>query len=296
MKQKMITRIKSDLLILLGSCFSAISIRYFLIEHGFLTGGVSGIALIIQYLMNKLGIQIQVVGYLIFIMNIPIFVMGYRFIDREFIYKSMVGTISLALVFLPFFSALPNVIQIRDSMLIVIYAGVLNGLGSGIIMRNRGSLGGTDIIAFILKKYYSINIGTVSFILNVIIVALSSLLFGLEKALYTFIFIFISSSVTDKVLAGIDRRKALYIITDQEEKVAHRIMKEIGRGVTILNAQGGFTHYEKRVLYTIVSIWQLAKVKDIVQEVDPTAFMSVMDTVEVLGKGFNTSKQNKQKK
>jgi len=289
----MIKRIQDDLIILFGSLFSAIAIQYLLEQHSFLSGGVSGVALMIQYIMNKYGLHTQVVGYLIFIINIPIFAIGYRFVDREFIYKSLLGVISLSLVFLPILSKMPIKIQIQDPMLVAIYAGVINGFGSGMIMRKHGSHGGVDIIAYALKEYYYMDIGIVLFAFNGFIVVISSLLFGLEKALYTLIFLFISSLIMDKVLAGIDSRKAVFIITDKEEIIVHRIMKEIGRGATILKGQGAYTHYEKKILYTIVSIWQLAKVKYIVKEVDAHAFMSVMDSVEVLGKGFDSNKTKK---
>ena len=278
--------IKRDLFIMLGSLCTAVSIRFFLLEHEFISGGISGIALMIQYLLRQVGFEKNILGLLIFVINIPIFIVGYRFIDRDFIVRSLVGMASLTVIFLPLVSRATNFLRVDDPMLAAIYAGVLSGVGAGIILKNRGSQGGTDIIAFILKKYYSVNIGTVLFGFNLVIVLIASVLFGVERGMYTLIAMFVSSAVLDKVIAGFDRRKALFIITSREEEVAHKIMKDIGRGVTILQGEGAFTHYEKKVLYTIVSLWQLAKVKYIVEQIDENAFISVMDAAEVLGNGF----------
>lgn len=267
------------IVILLGGIIGGISFNVFLIPHRLLSGGVSGIALILNYLLGYNP------GVLIFVMNIPVFLLGYKFIDNEFIILSLIGMTAFSLS-IDMFSFLRSVIYIDDILLSCLYGGVLNGIGMGIVFRNRASQGGIDIIAVIAKKYFSMNIGSTSMILNFVIVAIGSVFYGLKPAMYTLVSMYVASTVTDKVLQGFGRSKSVMIITDKEQQVADEILKQLGRGVTYLEGEGAYTGNKKRVIYCIVTLNQLAKVKQIVRETDDKAFMSVSDTAEVLGYGF----------
>ncbi len=267
------------LLVLLGSAISGIAFNVFLIPNKLLSGGISGIALILNYLFGLNP------GILIFVFNIPIFVLGYRFIDREFILMSLVGMSSFS-ASISYFSFLQEMIQIEDIMISCIFGGVLGGVGLGIIFRNRASQGGIDILAVIAKKYWSINLGSSSLIINFSIVAVASLFYGVKPAMYTLISMYVTSAVLDKVLQGFGTSKAVMIITDREQQVADEILKKLGRGVTYLEGEGAYTGNRKKVVYCIVSLGQLAKLKQIVKEIDANAFMAVNDTAEVLGYGF----------
>lgn len=267
-------------LILLGGAFGGISFNAFIMPHKLLSGGVSGIALIINYLT---GIS---PGMLIFILNIPIFLLGYKFVDKEFIVLSLIGMSSFSF-FIDAFSFLRGMHIIDDVMLSCIYGGILNGIGMGIVFRNRASQGGVDIIAVIVKKYMSVNIGSTSLIINFMIVTIASFIYGLKPALYTLITMYVASQVLDKVQQGFDIRKQVMIISNKEDEVVKEIIKRLHRGVTYLDGEGAFTGSKKRVVYCIVTLNQLAKLKQIVREVDSTAFMAVSDTAEVLGRGFS---------
>lgn len=266
--------------ILLGGIISGISFNVFIMPHKMLSGGVSGIALITNYIT---GIN---PGLIIFALNIPIFLLGYKYVDKEFILLSLIGMASLSF-FIDLFSFLRYKTFVEDIMLSSIYGGVLNGIGMGIVFRNRASLGGTDIIAVIVKKYLSINIGSTSLIINFAIVAISSIIYGIKPAMYTLISMYIASKVLDKVQEGFDIRKQVMIISNNEEEMVKEIIKRLHRGVTYLEGEGAFTGNKKRVIYCIVTINQLAKLKQIVRETDPYAFMTVSDTAEVLGQGFS---------
>jgi len=266
--------------ILLGGIISGISFNAFIMPHKLLSGGISGIALITNYLT---GIS---PGILIFALNVPIFILGYRFIDKEFIILSLIGMTSFSF-FIDYFSFLRELYLVDDIMLSSIYGGILNGIGMGIVFRNRASQGGVDIIAVIIKKYMSFNLGSISLNINLIIITTASFIYGLKPALYTLIAIYVASQVLDKVLQGFDIRKQVIIISEKENEVVKEIIKRLHRGVTYLEGEGAFTGSKKKVVYCIVTLNQLAKLKQIVREIDPNAFMAVSDTAEVLGRGFS---------
>jgi uncharacterized membrane-anchored protein YitT (DUF2179 family) len=267
------------IMIVLGAILGGIAFNAFLIPHKLLSGGVSGIALILNYIFGLNP------GVLIFIINIPIFLAGYKYVDREFILLSLVGMTVFA-VSIDMFSFLKNVVYIDDTLLSCLYGGVLNGIGMGIVFRNRASQGGVDIIAVILKKYLSINLGRTSLIINFVVLAIASFFFGLEPAMYTLVSMYVASTVLDKVQQGFGSSKSVIIITDCEQQVADEILKTLDRGVTYLEGEGAYTGNKKKVIYCIVALKQLAKLKQIVNDIDSSAFMAVSDTAEVLGHGF----------
>lgn len=270
--------------IILGSMLSAVAINELLIPHRLLSGGVGGIALIIQYVT---GIS---AGALILIMNIPIFIVGVKEIDKDFIIHSFIGTVSLSILMIVLKDiGVLRSIRVDDIMLSSIFGGVINGIGAGIVFKNRGSMGGADIIAVIIKKYRSVNIGSVMFGINVVIIFIASIMYGVKPAMYTLISMYISSSIIDKVQEGFDRKKSVFIVSEKEDEVARAIMDGLNRGVTYFYGEGAYTKSSRRIIYCIITTKQLAKLKHIVESIDPKAFLSVGDTAEVLGKGFENT-------
>lgn len=266
-------------MIILGSTIGGISFNVFLIPNKLLSGGVSGVALMLNYLFGLNP------GVLLFVFNIPIFIAGYKFVDREFILLSLVGMTAFS-VSIDTFSFLKHVVFIDDVLLSCLYGGLLNGIGMGIVFRNRASQGGIDIVAVIAKKYFSMNLGSTSLIINFVIVGIASMFYGLKLAMYTLVSMYVASAVVDRVQQGFGSSKSVMIITDKEQQVADTILRTLDRGVTYLEGEGAYTGNKKRVIYCIVKLNQLAKLKQIVREVDSNAFMAVSDTSEVLGHGF----------
>jgi len=266
-------------MIILGGSIGGIAFNVFLIPHKLLSGGVSGIALMLNYIF---GIN---PGVLIFMLNIPIFIAGYRFVDKEFIILSLIGMTAFS-VSIDVFSFFRSIVYIEDTLLSCLYGGALNGIGMGIVFRNRASQGGIDIVAVIVKKYFSMNLGTTSLIINFLIVAVASVFYGLNLAMYTLVSMYVASRVLDNVQQGFGSSKSVMIITDNEQQVADIILQTLDRGVTYLEGEGAYTGNKKRVIYCIVPLKQLAKLKQIVKETDSKAFMAVSDTAEVLGHGF----------
>ena len=265
--------------ILMGSLITAISINIFTIPHKLVSGGVSGIALIIQYLT---GIP---TGYMVFLINIPIFIFGAKKVDKDFIIHSLIGTVALS-VFLVLTRNLSSYFYVKDILLSCIYAGVFGGIGIGIVLRNRGSQGGTDIIAVVVKRRYGISIASVSFIINIVIVIIGAVLNNVEIALYTLISMYVSSVVLNRVIEGFDRKKLLFIVTKKDKEVSQAIMNEIGRGVTFFYGEGAYTNEKRNVIFCIVTSFQVARTKKVIEDIDKSAFISILDAAEVEGKGF----------
>lgn len=266
--------------ILLGSFIISIAINCFVVKAKLLSGGVSGISLIVQYTTKFPA------GYTILILNIPLIILSLIKINRRFTFYTIIGIFSLSL-FLVLTTKLGKYISVSDPILLSIYGGVLNGLGMGIVFSNHGSTGGLDIVSAYLKlKYEQFEIGTISFFINLIIVAAASAMFSLSVGLYTLFSMYLSSYFVDKVINGFNRKKLLFIITEKGKEISRVIMNELNRGVTFLYGEGAYTGEEKKILYCVVSLSQVPKVKQLVRDMDDKAFISIMDVSEVEGKGF----------
>ncbi|KMT20840.1 YitT family protein [Clostridium cylindrosporum] len=275
-KKEFILRI---IMILIGSLISAIAVNAFIIPHKLLSGGVTGIAIIVEYIANI------PTGILILLINIPIFLFGIKEVDKDFIIYSLLGMISNS-VFLLLTQGISEHIFTKDIILSSVYAGALSGVGLGIILKYGGSLGGIDIIAVVFKKRTGINVSTLSFVMNLVIVGCGAFISGIDIILYTLMAMYITTLLMDRVIDGLDRKKLLFIVTEKETEVSSVIMSTLGRGVTYLYGEGAYTGDRKRVLYCIVPLKQLMRVKRIVEDVDPTAFITIIDASEVQGSGF----------
>jgi len=261
-------------LITLGSVLCAVGINGILIPQQFLSGGVTGIALVIRYLVPFLPLAM-----LYFILNIPIYALGWRYVGRRFFLYSIAGLLifSGALIY-------TNVLlPVHDKILSALLAGIIIGVGSGIILRSLGSAGGLDILSIILMKRFSIRLGSSVLAFNALVLGVGAVLFSLEMALYTLVYLYVNSSVINLVVTGMSQRKAVHIISPKWETITQEINEKIQRGVTIMQGQGGYTSQEHQILYTVITFRELARLKRIINAVDPNAFMVVTDTLEVMG-------------
>lgn len=261
-------------LIALGSALCAMAINGILIPRQFLSGGFTGLALIIHYLSPALPL-----GGIYFFLNIPNFAFGWRFVGARFFLYSVAGMLifstALEVIRVPF--------PVYDQLLSALLAGIIIGAGSGIILKSLGSAGGADILSVVLLKLFSIRLGTTILAFNAIVLVASAFLFSLEKALYTLIYLYITSSMVNLVVTGLSQRKAVYIISPKWREISQRIMGEIQRGVTIIRGQGGFSGQEQQILYTVITFRELARLKQMVRNEDPEAFVVVSETLEVMG-------------
>lgn len=265
--------------ITLGCLIASSSINLFLVPSHLLTGGATGIAIIVYYLAEwPIGLQT-------FLYNIPLLAAAWKTLGKGYTFDVVVGT-AIFSACLDATRFLNGYAPVNDYMLAAIFGGVFNGIGYGIVFRMNGSTGGFDILGAIIKKYYSLNMGGVIFGFNCIIMLIAAFLFGVAPAMLTLICMFTNAMITDKVIAGFNSRKAVLIVSNQTALIAEGIMTEIGRGVTFLHGQGAFTHKERNVVMAVVSLTQVAKVKIIAHAIDPAAFMIIISANEVMGPGF----------
>lgn len=265
--------LRDILLIFIGSILCAIAINGILIPHDFVTGGVTGISLIIHNFIPSIN-----VGLIYLFLNLPLFVLAWMAVGRRFFFFSILGTLSLtfSLLFIHF-----N-FNLEDKMLNALLAGLILGAGAGLCLRSSGSQGGTDILSIMLLKRFSINIGDTILTLNGIVLLLISVYYSVEAVLYTMIVVFVSSKVINLVVTGLSQRKSVFIISSQWEKISQEILKDIRRGVTIINGQGGYTRNEEKILYTVITLTEIGQLKRLVNNIDPAAFVVISDTLEVI--------------
>ena len=265
--------------IILGCLIASCSINLFIVPSHLLTGGATGISIIVYYLTSfPIGVQT-------FLYNIPLLFASYKLLGRKYTIDIIIGTFIFATC-VDLMSFLNAYAPVDDIMLASIFGGVFNGIGYGIVFRMNGSTGGFDILGAIIKKYYSMDMGAAIFGFNCIVVAIAGFMFGIEPAMFTLICMYVNSQVTDKVSAGFNRKKAILIVSDKSREIANEIINIVGRGVTFLHGQGAFTGREKNVILVVVSLTQIAKIKIITHSVDEHAFLLIMSASEVMGRGF----------
>ncbi len=260
-------------------------INAFNIPNNLAEGGITGISIIIKLLLPAVD-----QGIVYFLLNIPLFILGWKVLGRAAFIYTIIGTVSLS-VFLSLFEgtlALP----LNDKLLASLYAGVAVGAGLGIIFRYGGTTGGVDIIARLLQKHFGISMGRTLFFGDILVIGASLIYLSVESAMYTLVAVFVAARVIDFFQDGAYAGKALTIISNHAQEIADQILA-VGRGVTLLSGRGAFSGEEKDVVYVVVSRNEIVRFKSIVQEVDPHAFVIVNDVHEVLGEGF-TFDENKQ--
>ena len=269
--------LKDIALISVGAFIYAFGVNYFFVANKLADGGIAGISVILHYLFN---FNISTT-YLV--LNVPLVIMGYKLIGGKFIIKTFYGTAMTSLAFRVFQNYLG---PMDDKLIASIFGGLIIGIGLGTIFVGGGSSGGADILVKILNKYFDIPVGKAFLALDSFVLSALGILFGRDIFMYTLVGLFISTKAIDFIQDGVDKAKALMIISDKSDEIKNEIMKQTGRGVTIINARGGYTNDSKEVLYCILGRYEVTTVKRIVKNIDRKAFMSISEVSEVLGEGF----------
>ena len=277
-------RLLPYLYIILGTAVLALSIQCFFEPIGLVTGGFTGLAIVIKSLTNgviKDGVPIWLSNILL---NTPVFIIAYIIKGRKFVGRTVFGAIMLSV----WLYIIPTMDMSQgDFLLAAIFGAVFSGAGIGLVLRGHATTGGTDMVAALIQmklKHYSI--AQIMQILDGIVVLAGLYVFGIRPGMYAIVAIFVATKVTDIVLEGFRYSKAAYIITNKHEEIAKRIMEDIDRGVTGIHAMGMYTGDEKCVLYCVVSMREIIEVEELVREIDSNAFVIVSDVREVLGEGF----------
>ena len=263
------------LLITAGSVLCAFAIKAILIPKQFLAGGVTGLSLLIHYVLPTLP-----VGLIYFLLNIPLFVVGWLFVGRRFFIYSIAGVVIFsAVVLLPY-----PIFHIQDTILAALTAGIITGIGSGIILKSLGSAGGLDILSVILFKKYSIRPGTFTLVFNAVLIVTAGFRIPMEMILYTLIYLYVTSHFLNLVIVGLSQRKSIMIISPLWSEISREIMDRLQRGITVVRGEGGYTGKELHILYSVITFAELSRFKEIIRKIDPEAFVVVTETLEVMGK------------
>ena len=263
--------------VIAGAAVMAIGFNAFLFPNQVASGGVSGISTILHGLF---GWNAGIVQYAF---NIPLFITGVLILGKKFGVKSLVGTLAL-----PFFVILTEKWDAwtYTPLLGAIFGGIFVGSGIGLVFKGKASTGGTDLLAQIITKYTGLTLGTRVLLIDGLIAVSAAIVFDIEKGLYALIGLYVTTKTIDIIQLGFSQSKMVYIITNKQDEIRDEIFKEIDRGVTKIPAFGGYTGSEKPVLMVAVYQTEFTKLKQVVQTIDPSAFVIVSDAYEVLGEGF----------
>jgi uncharacterized membrane-anchored protein YitT (DUF2179 family) len=282
-------KFKNIFFILLGSAIFSFGLVHFNMENKLAEGGFTGITLLLYFLFK------WDPSYTNLLLNIPIFIIGWRFLGRTSFIYTLIGTVSLS-VFLWLYQRFSFVeIPLKDDLaLAALFAGVFIGVGLGIIFRYGGTTGGVDIIARIVQRYIGWSMGKTMFIFDACVITLSIIFYlPYREAMYTLVAVFVGAKVIDFIQEGAYSARGAMIISEQNEKIANKIMEEMERGVTVLKGYGSFTKQDREVLYCVVGRNEIGRLKGVITSVDPHAFVSVSEVHDVLGEGFTLDENKK---
>lgn len=263
-----------------GCALFAFGFNMFLEPNGLNAGGISGLSMVFVHFA-----RIGSIGIITAILNLPLFAVAGMKIGRRFFLQSLIG-MALSAVFLDTFALIPS--PQTEPLVGALYGGVLCGAGLGIVFAAGGSTGGSDIIVRLFKlKWQNVPIGTISICFDLIVALLTGIVFqDISRTLYSGVAIFVSGQVVDAVVYRFDYSKVALIVTKEYDAVSAQIGKELGRGATLLHAEGCYTHQETKVVLTAIRRQQLAELKRLVVQIDPDAFIIVQEAHQVLGDGF----------
>lgn len=271
---------KEVFFIILGTSIYAFGLVYLNIANQLAEGGVSGITLILRALFHIDP------AYSTLLINIPLILLGGKILGKRALAYTVLGTVSLS-VFLWIWQRIPLQINLEHDLLIVsLLAGLIAGVGSGIVYRMGGTTGGSDIIARILEKNHGISMGRSLLAFDVIVLLASLTYIDLKRMMYTLIASYVFSRVIDFILDGGYSAKGILVVSNKSEEIAPLLMTGLQRGVTFLHGEGGFSGVDKKMIYMVVSARELNEVKRIIHEIDEHAFLSILNVHEVEGEGF----------
>ena len=269
--------------IILGCVIGGAAYPLFLTPNNIAPGGLTGVAIVLNYLLK------WPVGVISLLLNIPLFIIGYRAMGKLFAFRSFFATVLFSLMI----DLLPLRPMTMEPILGTVFGGVVLGIGLGLILRGGATTGGTDMIArMVHRRFQFISTGVFLFVFDFLVVICAGFVIGATQALYATITIFLTSKLMDMVMMGFGSNKACLIISDSRDRIRQRILTEMNRGVTELLARGGYTGVEKPTLLCVISQQEIMALKNIVREEDEKAFMIIMEAHEAIGDGFSGLKES----
>jgi len=272
--------IKKFVFITIGAILMGVALELFLVPNTFIDGGIAGVSIILAKITSL------PLGVFLFILNAPFLLLGLKQIGKTFAISSLygIGVMSITTYFLH-----PVLAFTGEKLLVVLFGGLILGIGVGLVIRFGGSLDGTEIVAILVSNKIRMPVGQIIMIINVFIFIAAGFVFGWDSAMYSILAYYTAFKMIDVVVEGLDESKSVTIITHEYEEVAEAIMDRLGRSTTFIYAKGGYKKEDTQMIYCVVTRLELAKLRSIVQEIDPKAFIAIEHVSDVLGGNFQKS-------
>ncbi|MFI8688295.1 YitT family protein [Rossellomorea sp. NPDC077527] len=269
--------VKRAILITAGAVIMAVGLEIFLVPNQVIDGGIVGVSIMLSHIT---GVKL---GLFIFILNIPFFFIGYKQIGKTFAFSTLYGIVilSVSTTFLH-----PVAAFTQDILLASLFGGIVLGIGVGMVIRYGGSLDGTEILAILSSKRLPFSVGEIIMFVNLFILASAGFVFSWDRAMYSLLAYYVAFKIIDITIKGLDESKSVWIISENYEEIGDALLHRLGRGVTYLRGEGAFSGDDKKVIFCVITRLEEAKLKDIVAEHDPSAFLAIADIAEVRGGRF----------
>jgi putative membrane protein len=275
--------VKKYIYIFIGSIITAIGLEIFLIPNNIIDGGVVGISIMLSAIT---GLPF---GAFLILINLPFLYLGYKHIGKAFAIATTFAVISLSFWSSVFLPVLPVT---NDYFLAAVFGGIITGTGVGLIIRNGGSLDGTEIVAILTDKKTVFSVGEIVMFINLFILSSASLVFGWDKAMYSLVAYFVIAKMIDVVLKGLEETYSVMIVTSQHTDILNRLMLEMDKGVTVLHGEGGYTKEKRKILYCVVTRLEIDKLKNMVLDIDEGAFVTINPVSDIVGGRLRVKKNH----
>lgn len=282
-KSKLSQYVKKYIYIFIGSIITAIGLEIFLIPNNIIDGGVVGISIMFSAIT---GLPF---GAFLILINLPFLYLGYKHIGKAFAIATTFAVISLSFWSSVFLPVLPVT---NDYFLAAVFGGIITGTGVGLIIRNGGSLDGTEIVAILTDKKTVFSVGEIVMFINLFILSSASLVFGWDKAMYSLVAYFVIAKMIDVVLKGLEETYSVMIVTSQHTDILNRLMLEMDKGVTVLHGEGGYTKEKRKILYCVVTRLEIDKLKNMVLDIDEGAFVTINPVSDIVGGRLRVKKNH----
>ena len=282
-KSKLSQYVNKYIYIFIGSIITAVGLEIFLFPNNIIDGGVVGISIMLSAIT---GLPF---GAFLILINLPFLYLGYKHIGKAFAIATTFAVISLSFWSSVFLPVLPVT---NDYFLAAVFGGIITGTGVGIIIRNGGSLDGTEIVAILTDKKTVFSVGEIVMFINLFILSSASLVFGWDKAMYSLVAYFVIAKMIDVVLKGLEETYSVMIVTSQHTDILNRLMLEMDKGVTVLHGEGGYTKEKRKILYCVVTRLEIDKLKNMVLDIDEGAFVTINPVSDIVGGRLRVKKNH----
>ncbi|MED1470986.1 YitT family protein [Bacillus salipaludis] len=267
--------IRRAIAITIGAIIMATGLEIFLVPNNVIDGGITGISIMLSHIT---GWQL---GFFLFLFNLPFVYLGFKHLGKSFAISTIYGIFVLS-IFTSLFHPVPAFTN--DILLATVFGGIIAGIGVGIVIRNGGALDGTEILAIVINKKVPFSVGEIIMFFNVFILGASGFLFGWDRAMYSLLAYVLATKAIDTVVAGMEGSKSVWIISEEAQVIGQAVTERLGRGVTYFEGKGAFSGDNKKVIFSIITRLEESKLKNLVEDIDPSAFLAIADVSDVRGR------------